>query len=143
MLVEIHILKDLFNDIAAYAQDRIDNGDVSGPRYGALLKMLWCGTSGEPCYTSCQSMADAIQLLRDLDKCEKLDEFFITLTAQMLETFPNGGAELNDFDALRKMSSEIGKVIPLEAIKLPEETDLQEQEKEPASLPALQNEKIA
>ncbi len=122
MLVKNDALKDLVGAIADYAQAKIDNGDVSGPRYGALLKMVWCGTSGEPCYTSCQSMVDAMQLLRELDQCEELDGFFIALTAIMLEAFPQGGAKLDDFAALRKMSSEIGKVIPLDQIKLPEET---------------------
>jgi hypothetical protein len=122
MLVRNDALKDLVGSIADYAQAKIDNGDVSGPRYGALLKMVWCGTSGEPCYTSCQSMVDAMQLLRELDQCEELDGFFIALTATMLEAFPKGGAKLDDFAALRKMSSEIGKVIPLDQIKLPEET---------------------
>jgi hypothetical protein len=122
MLVKNDALKDLVGSIADYAQAKIDNGDVSGPRYGALLKMVWCGTSGEPCYTSCQSMVDAMQLLRELDQCEELDGFFIALTATMLEAFPQGGAKLDDFAALRKMSSEIGKVIPLDQIKLPEET---------------------
>lgn len=122
MLVKNDALKDLVGSIADYAQAKIDNGDVSGPRYGALLKMVWCGTSGEPCYTSCQSMVDAMQLLRELDQCEELDGFFIALTATMLEAFPQGGAKLDDFAALRKMSSEIGKVIPLDQIKLPKET---------------------
>ncbi|HAT86965.1 hypothetical protein [Cohaesibacter gelatinilyticus] len=121
MLVKNDALKDLVGSIADYAQAKIDNGDVSGPRYGGLLKMVWCGTSGEPCYTSCQSMIDAMQLLRELDQCEELDGFFIALTATMLEAFPQGGAKLDDFAALRKMSSEIGKVIPLDQIKLPEE----------------------
>jgi hypothetical protein len=134
MLVEINTLKELVGTIADYAQAKIDNGDVSGPRYGALLKMVWCGTSGEPCYTSCQSLADAMQILREVENCAKLDGLFISLTAKMIEIFPDGGAKLDDFDALRKLSSEIGKVIPLDQIELPTKDSIANKESERARI---------
>ncbi|MCT4654763.1 MAG: hypothetical protein N4A65_03015 [Cohaesibacter sp.] len=121
MELDTESLRNLVGQIADFAQQRINDGDISGPRYGALVKMVWCGTSGEPCHASCQSLAEAIEQLRELDSCSELDGFYISLTAKMLEHFPAREDTLDDFAALREMSAQIGKVIPLEDIVLPGE----------------------
>ena len=103
-------LQALMDDIEAFAKQQLENSDISGPRFGAYVKLAWCTGSGEPCFSSCQSVLDALKILRDLDDVDEVNEFYVSMTARMLEGFPEGGEQLFDMDNIRKMGASLAKV---------------------------------
>ena len=64
MTKDLFLLDGLVSDIADFAKRQIDEGDLSGPRFGAYVKLAWCTQSGTPCYSDCQNIIDALQKLR-------------------------------------------------------------------------------
>ena len=65
MSTDLLVLDSLVADIADFAKKQIDEGDLSGPRFGAYVKLAWCTQSGIPCYSDCQNITEALQTLRD------------------------------------------------------------------------------
>lgn len=100
----------LLADIADYAKTKIEDGDIAGPRFGALVKLAWCCTSGEPCYSGCCTILQGLEQLRELADEPDLSAFHVAMTAAMTAHFPDGDTYPSDFDALRQLSAEIGKV---------------------------------
>lgn len=106
-------LEALIKEISDYATKQLELGNISGPRYQALLKLIWCGSSGEPCYSTCEAIVEALEKLREVEDDEELNAHFIAITASMLDIFPQGAGKLSDFDELRKISAQIGNVSEL------------------------------
>lgn len=103
-------LMALIGRIEAFAKEQLENSDISGPRFGAYVKLSWCAGSGEPCNASCQSILDALKVLRDHDDIEELNEFYVAMTAHMLDSFPDSSQEMASIDHIRKIGSDLAKV---------------------------------
>nr|WP_321458092.1 hypothetical protein [uncultured Cohaesibacter sp.] len=110
MSTDLFVLDSLVDDLAEFAKNRIDNGDLSGPRFGAYVKLAWCTQSGTPCYTDCQNILEALQKLRELDDDEEVDNFYVAMTAASMEVFPEAASTFSDFDAIRKMGTALRDV---------------------------------
>lgn len=103
-------LETLIEKIAAFSKDRLENGDISGPRFSAYVKLSWCAGSGEPCFSSCKSILDALQALRDAGDDDETSQLFIAMNAQMTEAFGEVEEPVFDLDTIRQLSAEIAKV---------------------------------
>ncbi|WP_321338664.1 hypothetical protein [uncultured Cohaesibacter sp.] len=110
MSTDLLVLDSLVDDIAAFAKKQIDYGDLSGPRFGAYVKLAWCTQSGTPCYSDCQNIADALQTLRNLEQNEQVDSFYVAMTAICMEAFPQVNTSPSDFDAIRRMGAALREV---------------------------------
>nr|WP_319390131.1 hypothetical protein [uncultured Cohaesibacter sp.] len=110
MSTDLFVLDSLVEDLAAYAKRQLEEGNLSGPRFGAYVKLAWCTQSGTPCYSDCQNIIDALQKLRDLDQDEQLDSFYVAMTAASMETFPRMNTALSDFDAIRRLGASLREV---------------------------------
>ncbi|SNY92467.1 hypothetical protein SAMN04515647_2741 [Cohaesibacter sp. ES.047] len=110
MAANTFALEALVADIADYAKQQIESADLSGPRFGAYVKLAWFGQSGSPCYSDCQNLTDALQALRDFDNSGRIDEFYVAMTAASIENFPDIDRVPADFDGIRRMSAALGKV---------------------------------
>ena len=103
-------LELLIADITEFAKKQIESSDLSGPRFGAYVKLSWFGQSGTPCYSDCVNIISALQSLRDLDSNDEIDTFYVAATAALVEYFPEHGHALSDIDAIRDMSAQLAKV---------------------------------
>jgi hypothetical protein len=103
-------LQALVEDIAEFAKAQIEVADLSGPRYGAYLKLAWCGTAGMPCRSDCQSILDALQTLREVECMSELDNYYIAMFANIQDLFPEGNEPRYDMADIRKWSADIAKV---------------------------------
>ncbi|WP_321449180.1 hypothetical protein [uncultured Cohaesibacter sp.] len=110
MSTDLLVLDSLVADIADFAKKQIDEGDLSGPRFGAYVKLAWCTQSGTPCYSDCQNITEALQTLRDLEQNEQVDSFYVAMTAASMEAFPHVNTPLCDFDAIRRMGAALREV---------------------------------
>nr|WP_321462749.1 hypothetical protein [uncultured Cohaesibacter sp.] len=110
MSTDLLILDALVADIADFARKQIEEGDLSGPRFGSYVKLAWCTQSGTPCYSDCQNIIDALQKLRALDDSEEVDNFYVSMTAASMEAFPQTATTLSDFDAIRRMGAALREV---------------------------------
>ena len=100
-------LESLVADIAGYANRQIKDGDLSGPRFGAFVKLAWFGQSGDPCYSDCQNIINALQMLRGLDDNSDIDTFYVAITASMVECFPHIEKIPADINDIRTMSARL------------------------------------
>lgn len=103
-------LAALISKIETFAKKQLENSDISGPRFGAYVKLSWCAGSGEPCNASCQSIIDALKTLREHDDIEELNEFYVAMTAYMLDCFPDTNEEVASIDHIRKIGNALSKV---------------------------------
>ncbi|WP_373237088.1 hypothetical protein [Cohaesibacter celericrescens] len=110
MSSEFLALEALVADIAVFAKKQIDSANLSGPRFGAYVKLAWFGQAGDPCHSDCQNIIDALQLLRDLDDNSEIDTFYVAMTASSMGCFPNIENVPGDFDAIRRMSAQLRHV---------------------------------
>ncbi|WP_319531082.1 hypothetical protein [uncultured Cohaesibacter sp.] len=110
MGTDVFALEALISDIADFAKTQIETSDLSGPRFGSYVKLSWFGQSGTPCYSDCQNLIDALQTLREFDDTGRIDSFYVAMTAALVEYFPDMDNVPADFDAIRRMSAQLGKV---------------------------------
>lgn len=103
-------LMALIREIEAFAKNQLENSDISGPRFGAYVKLSWCAGSGEPCNASCQSIIDALKVLREHDDIEELNAFYVQMTAYMLDCFPDTNDKTASIDHIRKIGNALARV---------------------------------
>ena len=103
-------LEALIADIAAFAKTQMESTNLSGPRFGAYVKLSWFGQSGAPCYADCQNIIDALQTLRDCDDSSEIDTFYVAMTAALMECFPDIENVPSDIDGIRRMSAQLRMV---------------------------------
>lgn len=110
MSTDLLSLEALIEKIEIFAKDRLENGDISGPRFSAYVKLSWCAGSGEPCYSSCKSILEALQTLRNASDDDETSQLFIAMNAQMNETFGEVEEPVFDLGTIRQLSAQIAKV---------------------------------
>lgn len=110
MATQMLALETLLSDIADFAKNEMETGDLSGRRFGALVKLAWCGQSGEPCFSLCESIIEALDILRDSQDNSTIDAFYVAVNAMVLELYPEQSKDSMTIEAIRDMSHALAKV---------------------------------